>query len=122
MKNRGLGFYFSTCFFSKFSQNNWIFFSHAVTHQLYKAIYYFTVRSLRLLLNLVLGTLQNLTSNLPATLGVFNLWTKLQAVIYYFSPGTNNLPVCAWMFTVKVGCLVCRTGRNVCSQNGVRIN
>lgn len=51
-----------------------------------------------------------------------DLWANLPPVIYYFSLGTNKLPVCSWVFTVRVSCLVCSSWRNVCSQNGVRIN
>lgn len=60
---------------------------------------------------------QNQTSNLP--ISPPELRANLLPVIYYFSPGTSSLPVCARVFTVRVACLVGLSWRNVCSPNGV---
>lgn len=104
---------------------------HADAHQLYMAIYNFTAQSLRSLSNLTLSIMgagilcsapQNQTNNLAATTSLSTSGPGRPPVIYHFSRGTNNLPVCVWLFTARVSCLFRLSRRNVRSRNGVSIN
>ncbi len=132
----GLVLCVNTCFFGQFFQSNWIFFMlmhisctvyghilfHSSEHKVAIKSHTFDHGSVEAFSwNIAFSTAisnQRATSyNQP-----LDLWANLPSVIYYFSRGANILPVCVWLFTVRVGCLLCLSRRNVCSQNGVRIN